>query len=81
MGAESIKRYTIEGQLEVDPARGVIWFHHDGGTKLRICGIPTPLPDLREYDGHVDVIYPAKYGIMKVSNANNQDNRNRKSVG
>jgi hypothetical protein len=35
---------TIEGQLEVDVSRGVIYFHsaETGGTVLRICGLTIP---------------------------------------
>lgn len=37
---------TIEGQLEIDPARGVIYFHSavTGTTVLRICNLPKPIP-------------------------------------
>lgn len=37
---------TFEGQLEIDNERGVIYFHDNatGGTKLRICNLPTPIP-------------------------------------
>ena len=40
---ETIK---IEGQLEIDTERGVIYFHSNetGWSKLRICGLPTPIP-------------------------------------
>lgn len=36
----------IDGQLEVDPQRGVIYFHafETGHTCLRICKLPTPIP-------------------------------------
>jgi len=35
---------TFEGQLEVDTARGVIYFHdgRKGFTRLRICGLKIP---------------------------------------
>lgn len=33
-----------EGELEIDHSRGVIYFHSKGGTVLRICGLPTPVP-------------------------------------
>lgn len=45
--------YTIKGELEVDPIRGVIYFHStepvsgDSITKLRICRLGK-LYDLRE---------------------------------
>ena len=36
----------IEGQLEIDHERGVIYFHenHTGKTRLRICKLPSPIP-------------------------------------
>lgn len=42
----------IEGALEIDNERGVIWFHatstadnkYDSGSVLRICCLPTPIP-------------------------------------
>lgn len=34
----------IEGQLEIDHERGVIYFHQGGVTKLRISGLPKPIP-------------------------------------
>lgn len=40
---------TIEraGILEIDPVRGVIYFHDTltGRTILRICHLPTPIPN------------------------------------
>ena len=38
---------TYEGQLEIDHDRGVIYFHSSktGSTLLRICRLPTPIPD------------------------------------
>jgi len=40
---------TIDGQLEIDQDRGVIYFHsfNTGITALRICQLPTPIPDPR----------------------------------
>lgn len=36
---------TIDGQLEIDENRGVIYFHSlEGITVLRICQLPTPIP-------------------------------------
>jgi hypothetical protein len=36
---------TIEGQLEIDSDRGVIYFHDNKGfTVLRICSLPKPIP-------------------------------------
>lgn len=36
----------IEGQLEIDHERGVIYFHSSktGSTVLRICRLPKPIP-------------------------------------
>jgi hypothetical protein len=37
--------YLIEGALEIDYNRGVIYFHsNDGVTVLRICSLPKPIP-------------------------------------
>lgn len=40
-----------EGQLEIDHGRGVIYFHsrETGTTKLRICKLPTPIPEDVEF--------------------------------
>ncbi len=36
----------IEGVLEIDHDRGVIYFHSEEGyTALRICRLPTPIPN------------------------------------
>ncbi len=36
----------IEGSLEIDPDRGVIYFHSkEGYTALRICQLPVPIPN------------------------------------
>jgi len=37
----------IEGILEIDQNRGVIYFHSNehGNTPLRICSLPKPIPD------------------------------------
>ena len=49
----------IEGQLEIDSSRGVIYFHTSdkdvadkihGVTVLRICQLPTPIPDNQMLD-------------------------------
>ncbi len=39
----------IEGQLEIDRERGVIYFHSamTGATMLRVCNLPKPIPDPR----------------------------------
>lgn len=35
----------IDGQLEIDSDRGVIYFHSkEGYTALRICSLPKPIP-------------------------------------
>ncbi len=35
----------IKGVLEIDHARGVVYFHADGQwTALRICSLPAPIP-------------------------------------
>lgn len=36
----------LDGQLEIDTERGVIYFHAaQGFTMLRICRLPAPIPD------------------------------------
>lgn len=49
-GSLAMKVTAVNGQLEIHHDRGVIYFHsfEDGGTKLRICRLPTPIPDLSE---------------------------------
>lgn len=44
----------IEGQLEVDSGRGVIYFHSNvnGATLLRICGLKK---ELKEFDEETQV--------------------------
>ena len=40
---------TIDGQLEVDTLRGVIYFHNNRGeTQMRIQGLPAPIPWVRD---------------------------------
>ena len=35
----------IEGYIEIDHERGVIYFHNKlGYTTIRICGLPSPIP-------------------------------------
>ena len=42
---------TIEGELEIDHERGVIYFHSNTGqAKLRICRLPCPIPKDRSLD-------------------------------
>ena len=37
----------LNGQLEIDAERGVIYFHskETGATVLRICNLPKPIPE------------------------------------
>lgn len=50
LAIQRIKRSTpdferLDGNLEIDRQRGVIYFHlKDGSTKLRICRLPIPIP-------------------------------------
>lgn len=42
---------TINGRLEIDHSRGVIYFHSTLGiTILRICSLPVPIPEGRTLD-------------------------------
>ena len=37
----------LEGILQIDTTRGVIYFHtNEGLTALRICSLPTPIPEI-----------------------------------
>ena len=49
----------FEGELEIDQARGVIYFHatNTGDTKLRVCSLPTPIPDVSEYGQMLDITH------------------------
>lgn len=42
----------IKGELEIDSNRGVIYFHDGstGITRLRICRLPTPIPEEEQLD-------------------------------
>jgi len=53
----------IDGQLEIDHTRGVIYFHsfEDGHTVLRICRLPTPIPSDSDSDTFLDITYG--YGV------------------
>ena len=43
---------VIKGTLEIDHERGVIYFHNVRGTPyLRICSLPTPIPNPKPGDG------------------------------
>jgi len=52
---------TIKGELEIDPDRGVIYFHNGstGQTVLRICRLPKPIPDPTQ-----ETEYSAVHGVM-----------------
>jgi hypothetical protein len=49
----------IEGILEIDQNRGVIYFHSKltGHTPLRICNLPKPIPDPSEYGKNLDITH------------------------
>jgi hypothetical protein len=49
---------THDAQLEIDHARGVIYVHckRTGRTLLRICSLPTPVPELGDL-GTIDVTH------------------------
>lgn len=62
---------TLEGILEIDGDRGVIYFHANPGqgvvpTPLRICSLPKPIPlvtEMRALD--VTLGYGADWGVME----------------
>jgi hypothetical protein len=61
----------IDGILEIDRQRGVIYFHdQQGTTRLRICRLPKPIPDLESIDGRqIDLtIIEAKTNYIRSSN-------------
>lgn len=44
----------LDGTLEIDHERGVIYFHsNEGWTALRICRLPKPIPT-----------FPTRVGVM-----------------
>lgn len=44
----------FEGELEIDQARGVIYFHDKNGvTLLRVCRLPTPIPQPGKFESHM----------------------------
>lgn len=46
-----MSKIEIEGMLEIDAKRGVIYFHSfEGQTILRICSLPAPIPTARLLD-------------------------------
>ena len=49
----------IQGALEIDQDRGVIYFHSlkTGHSPLRICSLPTPIPNPSEYGMQLDVTH------------------------
>jgi len=50
---------SIEGVLEIDADRGVIYFHaaKTGQSVLRICRLPVPIPDVRKKPGLLDITH------------------------
>jgi hypothetical protein len=58
----------IEGILEIDQDRGVIYFHSNGHTPLRIGFLPKPIPDPLNFGMGLDIMY------MKGCNWKNEDN-------
>lgn len=48
----------INGQLEIDSDRGVIYFHsEEGRTILRICSLPKPIPDVELPERMLDITH------------------------
>jgi hypothetical protein len=49
----------IDGTLQIDEERGVIYFHDElGGTVLRICRLPRPIPlDAEEPGNLLDITH------------------------
>lgn len=49
----------IKGTLEIDQARGVIYFHskQTGHSSLRICSLPKPIPDPTQYGKNLDITH------------------------
>lgn len=54
----------IDGQLQIDHERGVIYFHSatTGWTVLRICSLPTPIPDVTERQLDITHMYGVDWG-------------------
>lgn len=48
-----------DGILEIDHARGVIYFHcvHSGRTLLRICSLPKPIPPANDPELQLDITH------------------------
>lgn len=61
----------IDGELEIDTERGVIYFssRETGHTTLRVCRLPTPIPDPSEYGNGLDVthMHGASWGAREDS--------------
>ena len=47
----------FKGELEIDEDRGVIYFHHNetGRSLLRICRLPSPIPNPTKGSGMLDI--------------------------
>lgn len=62
---------SIPGIMEIDTERGVIYFHSSekGHSALRICGLPTPIPDPSEYGEMLDITVtpPGKQSGIEMS--------------
>lgn len=61
----------IDGQLEIDQERGVIYFHNNetGMTLFRICRLPKPIPDPKNVELFLDVVHMrgASWGEDQIS--------------
>ena len=58
----------IDGELEIDQDRGVIYFHSSKGiTLLRICNLPRPIPEPNEEALDITHMFNASWrGIRKL---------------
>ena len=58
----------FQGQLEIDVDRGVLYFHYDtdGTTKLRICGLPRPMPRTFGLGSMIDITLPKTVYIPQI---------------
>lgn len=71
----------INGQLEVDQGRGVIYFHsrNTGHTVLRVCSLPKPIPDPLKPDVFLDITHmincnwESKVDSQKKRESNNKE--------
>lgn len=41
-----MRRTVLDGELVIDHERGVVYFNTPGGCVLRICNLPTPIPEV-----------------------------------